>query len=916
MRQLFTYFFCLFFSIAAWGQSEKLLITESFDNESLLTVFSELKQKYRLTIAYDYETVKDIPVNLDIKNADLATTFEALFAQTDLVFKITSDNRILVREEAPSVLLSTIPIKEFTFRGRIFDAQNGTPLSFATIFCPLTKEGCSANEDGNFKLAVHSKKSAGTLVIQYLGYVPKVIPWTQATDFSNLRIDLQAKALAFEEVTILEKLPTFSTNQLDGAITVYPKQMTGLGNLGFGNDIFRSLQLLPGISATDDFSSTLQIRGGNGDESGIILDGITLYKIDHYFGIFGTVNADMIDQVKVFKNAFPAEYGGRTAGIVDLTSFDVNPNRLEGGVGLNLLTAKAYLRLPITPKMGLTVGGRWTHQDVGNTQFFDLLRQNAENVSTILLNDSDDENIGTLLSENPSFRFYDVNAKWHWQLNNRTNLSASFFRGYDAFRYEYQRSFETENSRRDGRRDEVVNIETFSETSNWENQGSSLRLTHQWKPTFNSEVNLSRSTYSDSQEITTALVRQITRRPRPQQPDTRPTRIDTTFTRTNTTTNKVEGTELNIKNNWRMDDRQQLTFGYHSVRNQVAFNIDMERSPSFNEQVLGTQHALYAQYDFQKKQKFHLGLGLRNTFYDVTQKNYLSPRVNLSLFANEQLFFKAAASKYYQFLRQNYREDRFGRTYEFWVLSDEETGTFPIASAEQLMFGFNFRTDDFELDVEAYQKNRDGVVELAPLRSGFQNDEVTVSENSSLQFFEGTGRSIGVDLLLRKTSGRYTGWLAYTWSKTTHSFPQIDRGNTFPAQNDRRHQLKFVHQYRYKKWDFSATYVYSSGRAYTDLLKIFSEEDRRNLTAEDRISRLKDYHRIDVSANYQFAIKQSTASIGLSIFNLLDRQNVKYRQYIHSVPNERNRDRPINEVTGADVLMLGFTPNLNFSLDF
>ncbi|MEM1123102.1 MAG: carboxypeptidase-like regulatory domain-containing protein, partial [Bacteroidota bacterium] len=167
MRRLFTYFFCLFIATAAWGQSEKLLITESFDNKSLLTVFSELKQKYQLTIAYDYETVKGISVNLDIKDADLSTAFEALFAETDLVFKITSDNRILVRKENSSVLSPTILTKAFTFRGKIFDAQNKTPLSFATIFCPLTQEGCSADEDGNFQLIVHSKKATGTLVIQY-----------------------------------------------------------------------------------------------------------------------------------------------------------------------------------------------------------------------------------------------------------------------------------------------------------------------------------------------------------------------------------------------------------------------------------------------------------------------------------------------------------------------------------------------------------------------------------------------------------------------------------------------------------------------------------------------------------------------------------------------------------------------------
>ena len=144
----------------------------------------------------------------------------------------------------------------------------------------------------------------------------------------------------------------------------------------------------------------------------------------------------------------------------------------------------------------------------------------------------------------------------------------------------------------------------------------------------------------------------------------------------------------------------------------------------------------------------------------------------------------------------------------------------------------------------------------------------------------------------------------------------ISDGEAFPSQDDRRHQLKWIHQYRYKKFDFAATYIYSSGRPYTDWEKIENQTPRDQLRADDRISILPNYQRVDVSAGYNFDWGISKARIGVSIFNLLDRENVKYRQYIHSVPNQREDKRSFNQVTGTEVLMLDFTPNLSFSINF
>jgi len=152
MKQLITSFFLFFISINAFCQSEAVSINESFKGILMADVFETLKTKYQLTIAYDYESVKDIKINKTIRSNNLETALTALFKNTDLEFQLTEDNRILVRK-IQNTLLSESPtpkVYQYIFTGTITDAKSKTPLAFATIYCPLTNEGVSTDEGGNF----------------------------------------------------------------------------------------------------------------------------------------------------------------------------------------------------------------------------------------------------------------------------------------------------------------------------------------------------------------------------------------------------------------------------------------------------------------------------------------------------------------------------------------------------------------------------------------------------------------------------------------------------------------------------------------------------------------------------------------------------------------------------------------------
>lgn len=910
MKQLITSFFLLFISLGAFCQSEAIMINESFENQQMAEVFELLKEKYQLKLAYDYESIENITVNKKINEEDLASALDLLFSNTPLEYQIVDNNRVLIRKVKN--LTSSNPIQKFLLKGKITDGDGKTPLAYATIFCPATNQGCSTDENGDFSFSISSTESEGTFSIQYLGYIPRIMTWKKGMDLTHLDINLQAKILDFKEVTILEKIPTISLSQEDGSMIMRAGQLNTLPSFVGGNDVFRAIQLLPGIAANDDLSSEIKIRGSQGDENMVILDGITLYKVDHYFGIFSAINPNIVNQVKVYKNAFPVEYGGRTAGVVDLSTNQTAKSTISGGLQVDLLTSNAYLAVPISDKMGFFIGGRTTNKNVANEDLFELLLKNKETPN------GQNNTVGNtpIINEEPSFKFYDLNAKWLWNIQPKTTVAANFFKGYDKFTYEYQRILPTQ----DQDKKNVTNTAYWSEYGKWNNQGASLQLNHQWTSKITSDINLAYSSFKDEQAINSFLVEEKTPRSDPNKPP-KPVRIDTTGYLTNYAANDIQGLELNLKNEWTIDDQQQLTFGYHLVDNKVDVMVDVDNKQNLDIQEEGVQHSAYLQYNLKTKKKLNAGLGLRNTYYNITNKNYLSPRINLSYKVSDNFQLKTAWSKYNQFLRKNYREDRYGRSYEFWVLGSDAPDKFPISSSEQWMTGFNFSKNGFELDVEAYYKTMNNITEYALEETGFQNIDdrpSTSGEAAVSKLYIGTGISKGIDVLLKKSAGKYTGWLAYTLSKVTHSFPEIKEGAIFPSQDDQRHQLKWINQYRYKKFDFSATYVFSTGRPYTDVSLLIDPKDRKDLTPEERIAYLPNYKRIDVAASYRFDWGSTKAKVGLSIFNVLDTKNVKYRQYIYSIPN--SLDSPIQnkrkEITGTQLNMLGFTPNLSFSLDF
>ncbi len=867
---------CCFLLLPLSNAQSGLVFNERFQNIPLRQVFVILDQKYGLQFAFDHSTIESIRINKLIRANNLNTALAQLFAGTGLMFQVSGTKQVLVRpapierETSEASTSSAAPKNPRTVSGTIFDNFNRKPLAFAHILSGQG-QGAVSDDDGNFSLELADASVTTELEVQYLGYQTKSYYLNPGSEPAKIDIRLTPKVEELQAFTLSDHPPLTSQTLKQDGITL-PSKFLAVSSFLAGNDIMRNLQLLPGIAAFDDLSANLNVRGSTGDENLVILDGIPLYNVTHYFGVFSVINSDVIKEVRLFKNAFPAEYGGRTAAVLDMTTLSPDPGKTRATINANLLSTDAVIDAPLTKNMRIMVGGRVTNQNLGNTKLFGLVNQTTPQ-SPVYKEEEKDPNplvSRKVVSQKPNFHFYDANLKWSWQPSDNFKAQFSFFKGSDEFRYNYDQKVLPAGSK--PAPDSLLPQRIlYKEVGTWNNQGWSIQLQQKWKAPITSHLTIAQSQYTVNRSIVNVDTRTMIGRR-----DT----ITKINAYENLHYNTLSGADVHLKNEWTINKRQSLQFGYQLTYNNVKYQINEDNRLLLSNSGSAAQHSLYSQYHVTTENKMiDLTLGLRMT--NFRQNNYFSPRLSLLIGNTDLLKVKAAWSIYQQYTYQLNHEDRYGRSFLYWVMANNRL---PVAESQQAMLGATHRNRWFDVDVEFYQKNTNGIVEQAQNLTGLSIiNGLPVLRNFTL--FQGTGRTIGMDLLIKKTVGHFSGWIAYTLSKTTQSFPQIDQGRPFLAPTDRRHQLKWITQYQLGRFDASFTYIYASGRPYTDLSKLTTPYiERGNLTPSARQTNLESYQRADLSGNYNFNWGKTKVQAGFTLFNLFNHQNVKYRQYIYAYP--------------------------------
>ena len=195
-----------------------------------------------------------------------------------------------------------------------------------------------------------------------------------------------------------------------------------------------------------------------------------------------------------------------------------------------------------------------------------------------------------------------------------------------------------------------------------------------------------------------------------------------------------------------------------------------------------------------------------------------------------------------------------------------------------------------------------------------RNETYRFTSSSSLpdNFYQGQGTAKGLEVLIQKKFGSYTGWIGYTYSRVKHQFDELNEGNPYPAMYDQPHEVNFVNTYQWGNWVLGGTFVYNTGQTYTapvgayQLTMLDGTVMDYIHVGDKNVFRLPAYHRLDLSVTYRFTIGQTKSSLGVSFFNVYGRDNVWYREF----------DVEDNEIIIMDVNTLGFTPNVFFSIKF
>lgn len=820
-----------------------------------------------------------------------------------MTFNLFIMKRNLLRCILPFSLFLTCHLQLFgqnsrTISGIINDVRSGERLPFATITINGSSRGTTSNVDGYFTLLVVPTTKL-TLTVQYVGFNPQEIVLEGGVDILDLKVQLSEAEITLSEVIITaNKYKFIQASEGVSSYKVSPKQMSILPSFG-EIDIFRSLQLLPGISGTNESSSGLYVRGGTPDQNLVLLDGMTVYNVDHFFGFFSAFNADAIKDVQVFKGAFPAKYGGRLSSVVDLTGKTGDQNQFHGGLNVNMLNVKSYLQIPLFDKGSIVLAGRRSYTDIIQSSLYN-------NIFDVFNQVSDDngfpqngggrgggnlENLEVNTVE-PDFYFYDLNGKITFHPTKKDIFSLSLYNGQDYLNESTENLRNLDSTRRQPARRIESNTDELSE---WGNKGVSLKWSRQWNPKFYSNILAAYSNYFSHYN------RNVIN-------DVYNAEVDTLLINRNISSfedNNVRDYTIRLDNEWQFNPNHKIDFGvwatqtntvYNFVRNDTLTILDRDQK--------NKSLAVYVQDTWAPLPNLSINGGLRVTFYEATEQLYFGPRLSLKYHLNKAISLKGAYGKHYQFVNRIINENVTEGSRDFWLLSDNDL--IGVSNADHYVIGASYENQGFLFDVEAYRKNLNNLSEFS-LR--FQRNDIDINR----LFFTGTGLAQGIEFLIQKKTGKYTGWLSYTLSEVLHTFPDLNDGNEFLALHNQQHEFKAVNSLELgKRWTLGLTWVYGSGKPYTEPESYYSVEllDGREFSytsvGEKNGSQLPDYHRMDISAHYKFKIGKLDFDTGLSIFNLYGRNNIWYREFDFTEPPP----------TVTDIQYLGFTPNLSISISF
>ena len=859
----------LFLSVSP-TYSQNSSIQFNYRDISLKVALDTLVDTYELNIVYRDQIVSKVYTRGSCNNCSPEEALSALLENSDLEWKKNQSQYVIIRKNQHS---------DRSISGYIFDGHTGEFIPHANILVKNTYRGTISDQFGFFTIS-GTVQSADTLIISYIGYEPT--EYVNINGLDIVRIELFPKVLGAETVNIYgEQLEFLQRSSGTGQLAFSPRHIANLPNIG-ETDIFRSLQLLPGIQMGNTGFAGLYIRGGTPDQNQIILDGMSIYQVDHFFGFFSAINSNIVKDVQVYKGGFPAKYGGRIASVIDITGKSGSTKQQKFDLFTNMLSAGITYEQPLSKRSSFILSVRRSFTDQYQTKLYDNIHDFLTSGSGL--------NIGAELPSDtisyeseylPNFYFYDINGKFTYLPNDRDIVSISFYEGKDYLGEEKNFDFESDS----------VGIEQVmvDEQTKWGNTGIGANWVRRWSRTTKTQLFMATTRYFSNHDLDSYWI------------------IDTDETPAylSQDNNQIEDQTARMNVNWNIGPRHDLEAGVSTTIYKTNYSVQLGDSVILiDHEINGNLFEGYFQDRWALSPGLEILMGLRTSRFSKSNISYFNPRLSVFYRFTDKLFFKASTGITHQFLNR-FSNDLITNGSKFvWLLPNDNAD--PM-TAQQISLGIEYDTPHIFIGFDIYNKVIDNITDFSQLV--FPVD--TYIEETSTLVFKGSRTAKGLELLVRKKDGYLRGWAAYNYGIVECEFPDLNGGKTFLADHDRTHELKSAIIWSLGPWNMTVTGLISSGRVYTpnnNLMIRENENANYTLVADAGMrnsKRLPIVRRIDMSVTRSLRLLAKNWDIGISIFNLFNRRNISHRSY----------NLTTDPFITRDIVMLGLTPTLSVRLE-
>ncbi len=770
---------------------------------------------------------------------------------------------LTAKTAVPQQLAVATPQGKHTVSGTVSDAATSEELIGATVYIKELGVGTTTNTYGFYSLTVADGDYE--LVAQFIGYSPmsKKISLSQ-----NIKVNfsLETTTTEIEQVVVQgEKLNKNLTRPDMGMEKLQIATIKSIPALFGETDVIKSIQFLPGVGTSGEGFIGYNVRGGGTGQNMMLLDEATVYNAAHLFGIFSVFNNDALKDVKFYKGGMPAEYGGRLSSLLDVHMKEGSPQKFGVNGGIGLLSSRLTIDGPIMKdRCSFIVSGRRSYMDI----FFPLYR---------------DE-----IPDDTKLYFYDMNAKVNFKVNDNNRLFASGYFGRDVMNYAGVMQIDYGNRTLTTRYNHLFSDRLFSNLS--------VIYSH-----FMYGLEESDTRWESSIRDWNA-------------------KADVTFFATPQNTLKTGGQLIyhkftpftvtaganspNYMKNVSQHNKSLEYAAYVSHETKIGGIIDVDyglRLSMF--QNFGKAEVVNLDENFNVIDTTRHTSGIFNTYKG------LEPRISVNWRIADKASVKA----------------NFQQTYQYVHLASTTMSPLPIDSwfasnpnvkperCRMVSLGYfqNTQNDMYAFSAETYYKKMYDVVDFK------DHADMFVSDDIATQIRTGQGYSYGLELMLKKQEGKFTGWVSYTYSRTYTKVETINDNKYYPSNYDKPHDLSVVATYDVlPRLHVSLNWVYSTGAPRTLPTGRFEYNGViAPVYAERNALRLPDFHRLDLSATFDLKTVERKGrpwleqNLNLSIYNVYNRHNAA------SIMFEQDEHDP-SVMTAEKLYMFSIFPSVTYNFKF